>query len=350
VLRVASMPTTEQQQLIRKSSSALADFKRSLSTKVAGAAPTQTPSGNAAPAGAVKRFPVVAVQPASTKNVTITENMLDDADKAFVAGEWLTNEERQMMSSLHAFTASTSIGSTKATVPIRCISGSKASKVVLCLHGKDPDEQDRCLYMWAKFWPALLSNGFHVVALDFPGFGRANGSDGDLKTWKDNDAGLLLSIIESLQLPDNCVSVLAESMGAQVAVRSIAQDSAPFAPHHVLVNCSLGEKNLPASFGEKLEAIAGDISMYVCERFYAKQQIQGMVSAYMPFLSYLMGSYPECMAGYTFWKVRKDKDGKDADGPASVTSERPQEMWWVGYQAAIPGAARAKKAFLMLRR
>ena len=192
-----------------------------------------SPAASAAkPAAAetVKRFPVVAVQPASTKLVTIAENALDDTDKAFVAGEWFTGEERQALSSLHAFTASTTIGSEKATIPIRCVAGSKATKVVLCLHGK---EQDRSMLMWARFWPALLSNGFHVVALDFPGFGRASGKDGDVKSWADNDAALLLSIIDTLKLPDGCVSVLAEGMGAAAALRSIAKNSAPFAPHHV---------------------------------------------------------------------------------------------------------------------
>ena len=100
--------------------------------------------------------------------------------------------------------------------------------------------------------------------------------------------------------------------------------------------------------GDKLESIAGDLALYVCERFYAKQDLQGMVTAYMALLEYLFGSYPECCASYAFWKVRKDKEGKDADGPASVKSQRTQDMWWVGYQEAITGAARGKKAFLML--
>jgi len=336
------MPTQQQQALIKKSSTALADFKAKVAAaggSAAGAPPTtvvRTVSG-------AKRFPVVAVHPSSTKDVTIAEQALDETDKAFAAGDSWTDDERKLLSSLHAFSATTSVGGAKMTIPIRCIAAPKASKIMLCLHGQDGD---RSLVLWSRFWPHLLAKGFHVVALDLPGFGRASGKDGDYKSWKEHDATLLLQLLAALQLPDQCVSVFAEGVGAMATVRAMAKDSAPFAPHHVLMNCNIGE--VPAGLLGKLDEIQADLGLYMTECFYAGQSPAYMSGnrAIMEFV-FDPATGGRVSGAFGTWHVRKDADGKDAKGPSPFVPTHP-DSWCVGKKLSLAGAARSAKALIFL--
>lgn len=330
--------------MIRKSSTALADFKAKIAGGSAGAGAGGGARSGAKNGPAEKRFPVIAVEPTSTEDVEVSEQLLDDTDKAFVAGAWFSEEERKALSSLHAFTATMTVGTVKATIPMRCVAAPKASRVMLCLSGQG---EDRSLVLWSKFWPAMLSKGYHVVAIDLPGYGRASGADDDYKSWKDEDAALLQRLIKTLQLPDNCVTVFAEGTGGNGALRAMAKDGKPFGPHHVLFACGIAP--VPDELGDQLDSIGGDLALYWTEKLHAAQKAPVTCVAASTLQGFLfdpsnMGRF---CGDFVIWHVRKDFDGKDAVGPGSFKSMRQQEMWWVGRPVAIAGAARSPKALMM---
>ena len=263
-----------------------------------------------------------AYAPVSTGQMSLEPQDLDDAD-AFFQGSLFNEDEKRLMSNLVGYTAKTTFGSVEYTMPLRCLAVEtvetphRVTRVALCLHGFG---DDRCMALWSHFWLPMAEKGFHVVALDLPGFGRASGKGG--KDWSTNCSGeLLLRLMECLGAPDGSVSVFAEGIGACAFLRAYAQNPAPFAAHHVLLNVQIGE--VPKGLRENLEARGADIMLCGCEKFYPTQP-PWMLSGLNQLSQMLLDPSSMGLLGtFVLWKV------KDADGPTPIKSMK-DGSWWIG--------------------
>eukprot|EP00438_Fugacium_kawagutii_P030620 Skav206076 [mRNA] locus=scaffold1771:207792:210526:+ [translate_table: standard] len=161
----------------------------------------------------------------------------------------------------------------------------------------------------------------YVMKTNLGGFGRATGKAGVTKGWSAQDGELLLRLMECLRVPDGSVSVFAEGIGACAFLRAYAQNPAPFAAHHVLINVQIGE--IPEKLRENLETRGADLLVCGCEKFYASQP-PWMLSG-MNQLSQLLldPSNMALLGGFILWKV------KDAGGPTPIRSMK-DGSWWTG--------------------
>ncbi|CAE7216005.1 KIF18A [Symbiodinium necroappetens] len=257
--------------------------------------------------------------PASTERMFLEPQDMEDAD-AFFRGDTFSEDEKLLFSRIVGYVAKTSLGGMEYTMPLRCLQAAEAeaseSRVALCLHGFG---DDRCMALWTHFWLPMTEKGFHVVALDLPGFGRASGRPG--KDWSAVDGELLLRLMECLRMRDGRVSVFAEGIGACAFLRAYAQDSAPFAGHHVLLNVQIGE--VPKGLRENLESRGADIMLCGCEKFYPTQP-PWMLSGLNQLSQLLLDPSTMGQLGtFVLWKV------KNADGPTPIKSMR-DGTWWTG--------------------
>ena len=244
---------------------------------------------------------------------------MEDAD-AFFRGDTFSEDEKLLFSRIVGYVAKTSLGGMEYTMPLRCLQAAEAeaseSRVALCLHGFG---DDRCMALWTHFWLPMTEKRFHVVALDLPGFGRASGRPG--KDWSAVDGELLLRLMECLRMRDGRVSVFAEGIGACAFLRAYAQDTAPFAGHHVLLNVQIGE--VPKGLRENLESRGADIMLCGCEKFYPTQP-PWMLSGLNQLSQLLLDPSTMGQLGtFVLWKV------KNADGPTPIKSMR-DGTWWTG--------------------
>ena len=257
--------------------------------------------------------------PASTERMFLEPQDMEDADAFFGRDDTFSEDEKLLFSRMVGYVAKTCLGGIEYTMPLRCLQAAEASesRVALCLHGFG---DDRCMALWSHFWLPMTEKGFHVVALDLPGFGRASGRPGS-KDWSALDGELLLRLMECLRIPDGCVSVFAEGIGACAFLRAYAQDGTPFAGHHVLLNVQIGE--VPKGLRENLESRGADIMLCGCEKFYPAQP-PWMLSGLNQLSQLLLDPSTMGLLGtFVLWKV------KDADGPTPIKSMR-DGTWWTG--------------------
>eukprot|EP00931_Biecheleriopsis_adriatica_P076619 TRINITY_DN5030_c0_g1_i1.p1 TRINITY_DN5030_c0_g1~~TRINITY_DN5030_c0_g1_i1.p1 ORF type:complete len:941 (-),score=164.95 TRINITY_DN5030_c0_g1_i1:37-2655(-) len=232
------------------------------------------------------------------------------------------------------YVATTALGGSEYKIPLRCIPAmAEQPRVALCLHGLG---DDRSLALWSHFWTSMLSKGFHVVALDLPGFGRADGTWSS-KSFLEWDAELILRIVATLNAPPACISVFAEGIGACAFLRAYALNPDPFSAHHVLLNVQIGE--VPKQLRENLEERGADILLCACEKFYADQPpwpISGINTLaqllYDPSTMGLLGSVIP-------WIV------KDAGSVTPFKSMKSGD-WWCGGLEKLDGLSRSNRVML----
>ncbi|CAE7031595.1 unnamed protein product [Symbiodinium natans] len=261
--------------------------------------------------------------PVSTEKMVLEKQHMDDADAFFSAAATFNEDEKRLFSRMVGYVAKTCLGGIEYSMPLRCLQAVDAleapeSRVALCLHGFG---DDRCMALWSHFWLPMTQEGFHVVALDLPGFGRASGKPGSTKDWSSLDGELLLRLMECLRIPSGCASVFAEGIGACAFLRAYAQDPTPFAAHHVLLNVQIGE--VPKGLRENLESRGADIMLCGCEKFYPAQP-PWMLSGLNQLSALLLDPSTMGLLGtFVLWKV------KDADGPTPIRSMK-DGTWWTG--------------------
>ena len=256
--------------------------------------------------------------PVATGLMSLEPQDLDDAD-AFFKGASFNEDERSVLSGMVGYVVKTQLGGVEYTMPLRCLAvEAPVTRVALCLHGFG---DDRCMALWSHFWTPMTQQGFHVMALDLPGFGRASGKPGVTKDWSAMDGELLLRLLECLRVPDGAVSVFAEGIGACAFLRAYAQNPAPFAAHHVLLNVQIGE--VPKGLRENLEMRGADLMLCACEKFYPAQP-PWMLSGINQLSQLLLDpSSMSLCGGFLLWKV------KDASGPTPFKSMK-DGSWWLG--------------------
>jgi hypothetical protein len=104
------------------------------------------------------------------------------------------------------------------------------AKTACCL--PTPVHANRGAAFFAGVWGRLAGGGFSVLAVDWPGQGRAGGAALSAKAARHDD--LLLALLEAFGAKDVCV--LADAGGAAAFVGAVQKRPGVFGPHHVLLN------------------------------------------------------------------------------------------------------------------
>jgi len=208
------------------------------------------------------------IEPKSTDDVRVDPEDLSKADRAFRTGPWYTEDDTEVMFQLSAYRFTTRLAGIVHEISVRavpCYALGRPFRVACFLHGFT---KDRTSYLWSKTWHAFRRDGFQIVTLEFPGWGRSSGEANQSRPWQDHDGMLLLRVLRAFPLPEQgaCVSVIAEGIGAVAFIRAYAEDPRIFAAHHILLNVVIGD--IPKEFKTHLRDRGADCFVYLCEKFY----------------------------------------------------------------------------------
>lgn len=108
------------------------------------------------------------------------------------------------------------------------------SETILCMHGFD---RLTTSWVWIKFAATLFRQGFNVIMMDSPGFGKSSIAREvrcPLTAWKDWDAQLVTSFLAKLSVPR--VNVVACYEGASTFASLLVSCPQVLAKNHYLHN------------------------------------------------------------------------------------------------------------------
>ena len=110
----------------------------------------------------------------------------------------------------------------------------RGSETVMCFHSF---VKITTSWAWIKFAVTLFRQGFNVILVDLPGFGKSSvGRDirCDIKTWRSWNVTMISMLMTKLQIPK--INVMASYESASIFTDILLQSPQLLGRHHVLYN------------------------------------------------------------------------------------------------------------------
>lgn len=169
------------------------------------------------------------------------------------------------LAACQAFVAETILGPKNTLWQVRGVTLAPAAphpsgkpKIALAMHGHG---DSCCALGWANFFSTLSLSGFRVVAFDAPCFGRSSGAaTGQANLWRDDDAKLVVGLLEAFRCPPGGAHLLGHCMGGAMGLRALSEAPALFGHAHVLNNTTIGV--WPKATAKILEDKGGSLLAY----------------------------------------------------------------------------------------
>ncbi|GMH94305.1 hypothetical protein TrST_g2680 [Triparma strigata] len=96
------------------------------------------------------------------------------------------------------------------------------------------------MFTWCRFWDSLYEEGYEIIAIDSPGFGRSEGRTGQANLWRCDDGKLVVELLEAFEVKRGRCHVMGQCMGAAMGMRGFVRGSEYFSGSFVFHNATIG--------------------------------------------------------------------------------------------------------------
>lgn len=187
------------------------------------------------------------------------------SDSAFISSDFFSAEEKTLLDQMETFRLRVLLNRKPYEIHTNFIRNPDAIKTALFLHGfglKSTWGQ------WCKTAKTVFDLGYHLLFVDFPGFGQSSGASHQTLQYKTMGASLIFSILDAFGAKRN-VTVVAQCGGAGFFLRALTQSEhfthmseARFGHRHVLSNAYIAE--WPRNFNDVVDRL--NMKFIVCWR------------------------------------------------------------------------------------